>query len=270
MNEPIVIFHSSQFGDIRTADQNGKPLFSGNDVAKALGYTNPQKAIRDHCKGVTKRSGVSKTTNQHGATTEQTVEMAFIPESDVYRLVMRSKLPQAEQFQDWVVEEVLPSIRKHGGYLTPEKVEEAILNPDVIIRLATELKAERAKNTLLETCNQENVEKLKEQAPKVLFATAVETSDRSVLVAELAKIISQNGVEIGQNRLFKWLRKNGYLCSKGEYYNQPTQRSMEMELFELKKTSISKPDGSVLVSTTTKVSGKGQVYFVNKFLQTDK
>jgi len=185
--------------------------------------------------------------------------MKFIPEADVFRLIMKSRLPQAEQFQDWVCGDVLPSIRKHGGYLTPEKVEEALLNPDTLIQLATQLKNERAKRIEAEAHS-------KELEPKALFADAVATSDRSILIAELAKILRQNGVEIGQNRLFEWLRHNGYLCSKGEYYNQPTQRSMDMGLFEIKKTSITKPDGSVLVTCTTKVSGRGQVYFVNKFL----
>lgn len=129
----------------------------------------------------------------------------------------------------------------------------------MLIRLATNLKEERAKRIEAENT-------IKQQQPKVLFADAVATSERSCLVAELAKILQQNGVNIGQNRLFGWLRDNGYLCSKGEYYNQPTQRAMELGLFEVKKTAINKPDGSVLVSCTTKITGKGQVYFVNKFL----
>ena len=132
-------------------------------------------------------------------------------------------------------------------------------NPQTILQLAQNWAEEQQKRIEAET-------KVKEQAPKVLFADAVATSDRSVLVSELAKILKQNGVEIGQNRLFIWLRDNGYLCSKGEYYNQPTQKSMELGLFELKKTSISKPDGTVFVTVTTKVTGKGQIYFVNKFL----
>ena len=148
---------------------------------------------------------------------------------------------------------------KHGFTATPDKLEEILTNPDLLIGLATELKKEREEKQTLQ-------HKIEQYAPKVLFANAVETSQRSCLIAELAKIITQNGVQIGQNRLFKWMRANGFLCSSGEYYNQPTQRAMQMGLFELKKTSITKPDGTVLVTTTPKVTGKGQVYFVNKFI----
>ena len=180
-------------------------------------------------------------------------------ESEVYRLTMKSKLPDAEKFQDWVCDEVLPSIRKYGTYMTHETLEQALASPDFLIRLATSLKEEKQKR-------HEAERKIQKDAPKVLFADAVSTSRRSCLVAELAKILQQNGVSIGQNRLFAWMRENGYLCRKGEYYNQPTQKAMEIGLFEVKKTAISKPDGSVLVSTTTKVTGKGQVYFIGKFL----
>lgn len=254
METNIQIFENAQFGQVRTViGNNNKPLFVANDIAKALGYTNPRKAIADHCRGVTKRDGVSKTTNQHGTTSEQVVKMSFIPESDVYRLVMRSKLPQAEQFQDWVCEEVLPAIRKTGGYITTTQED----TPETIMARALLI----ADSTIKQQSAQ-----LKEQAPKVLFAEAVETSSRSCLIAELAKIITQNGVEVGQNRLFEWMRNNGFLCKSGEYYNQPTQKAMEMGLFEIKKTTIVKPDGTTLVKTTPKVTGKGQIFFVNRFL----
>ena len=246
----IQIFKNSAFGEVRVTEMDGRPMFVASDIAKALGYANPAKAVIDHCKGVS----ILETPTNGGVQ-----QVKYIPESDVYRLVMRSKLPAAEQFQDWVCDEILPSIRKHGGYLTPEKVEEALLNPDTLIRLATDLKEERAKRISAEV-------KVAELEPKGRFADAVAASDRSCLISELAKILRQNGVNIGQNRLFEWLRLNGYLCSKGDYYNQPTQKSMELGLFEIKKTSITKPDGSVLVTTTTKVTGKGQIYFVNKFL----
>lgn len=190
-------------------------------------------------------------------------------ESEVYRLTMKSKLPNAEKFQDWVCDEVLPSIRKHGAYMTQETLEKALTSPDFLIRLATNLKEEKQKRIEAEQKAELAEQTIKSNAPKVLFADAVSTSQRSCLVAELAKILQQNGVNIGQNRLFTWMRENGYLCSKGQYYNQPTQKSMDLGLFELKQTTINKPDGSILVSTTTKVTGKGQVYFVNKFLGKD-
>lgn len=138
---------------------------------------------------------------------------------------------------------------KSGGFQVPSSFREALL-------LAAKQQEKIEQQQLL----------LTEQAPKVLFADSVQTSQRSCLIAELAKILHQNGVNVGQNRLFLWMRENGYLCSKGDYYNQPTQKAMEMELFEMKKSTINKPNGSVLVTTTTKVTGKGQIYFVSKFL----
>lgn len=255
------IFQNEQFGKVRiTMNENDEPLFCLADVAKALGYSNPAKAVIDHCKGVT----VLETPTQSGIQ-----PIKYGKESEVYRLTMKSKLPNAEKFQDWVCDEVLPSIRKHGAYMTQETLEKALTSPDFLIRLATNLKEEKQKRIEAEQKAELAEQTIKSNAPKVLFADAVSTSQRSCLVAELAKILQQNGVNIGQNRLFTWMRENGYLCSKGQYYNQPTQKSMDLGLFELKQTTINKPDGSILVSTTTKVTGKGQVYFVNKFLGKD-
>ena len=257
----IQIFQNEQFGKVRiTMNENDEPLFCLADVAKALGYSNPAKAVIDHCKGVT----ILETPTQSGIQ-----PIKYGKESEVYRLTMKSKLPNAEKFQDWVCDEVLPSIRKHGAYMTNETLEKALTSPDFLIRLATNLKEEKQKRIEAEQKAELAEQTIKSNAPKVLFADAVSTSQRSCLVAELAKILQQNGVNIGQNRLFTWMRENGYLCSKGQYYNQPTQKSMDLGLFELKQTTINKPDGSILVSTTTKVTGKGQVYFVNKFLGKD-
>lgn len=257
----IQIFQNEQFGKVRiTMNENDEPLFCLADVAKALGYSNPAKAVIDHCKGVT----VLETPTQSGIQ-----PIKYGKESEVYRLTMKSKLPNAEKFQDWVCDEVLPSIRKHGAYMTQETLEKALTSPDFLIRLATNLKEEKQKRIEAEQKAELAEQTIKSNALKVLFADAVSTSQRSCLVAELAKILQQNGVNIGQNRLFTWMRENGYLCSKGQYYNQPTQKSMDLGLFELKQTTINKPDGSILVSTTTKVTGKGQVYFVNKFLGKD-
>jgi anti-repressor protein len=177
----------------------------------------------------------------------------------MYDVIIRSDSPVAKPFRKWVISEVLPTIRKHGMYATPATIDAIISDPEFGIKLLSSLKQERQKRLEAEDV-------IKTQAPKVLFADAVATSDRSILVSELAKILKQNGVEIGQNRLFTWLREHGYLCSKGEYYNQPSQKAMELGLFEIKKTSITKPDGCVFVTCTTKVTGKGQVYFVNRFM----
>ena len=190
----------------------------------------------------------------------------FVNEDGLYDVILDSRKPEAKQFRKWITSEVLPSIRKHGAYMTNDTLEKALTSPDFLIQLATNLKEEQQKRITAEQKVEVAERQIKQDAPKVLFANAVETSQRSCLIAELAKILQQNGVNIGQNRLFAWMRENGYLGQKGEYYNQPTQKAMSQGLFELKKTTITKPDGTILVTTTTKVSGKGQVYFVSKFL----
>lgn len=253
----IQIFKNENFGEVRVTEVNGEPMFCLADVCKVLELTNPRSVkarLDDDDVQLFDLHAVNPADAMVGNSMAN-----FVTESGFYDVILQSSSPKVKPFRKWVTSEVLPSIRKHGGYLTPQKVEEALLNPDVLIQLATNLKEERAKRIEAENT-------IKQQQPKVLFADAVATSERSCLVAELAKILQQNGINIGQNRLFGWLRENGYLCSKGEYYNQPTQRSMELGLFEVKKTAINKPDGSVLVSCTTKITGKGQVYFVNKFL----
>ena len=262
MND-LQIFQSDQFGEIRTVeDEGGKVLFCGSDVARALGYANPRDAINRHCKaeGVVKHDGVSLTTNQHGATTEQVTEMKFITEGNVYRLITHSKLPAAQQFESWVFDEVLPTIRRHGAYMNESTLEQALTSPDFLIQLATKLKEEKAKRIELEA-------KIEQDKPRVLFAQAVETAKTSILVGDLAKILKQNGVETGQKRLFEQLRQDGYLIKDGNSRNMPTQRAMEMGLFEVKESTVSNPDGSIRVTKTTKVTGRGQGYFVNKYLQ---
>ena len=244
MTNELQVFENNQFGQMRTITENGNTLFCGSDVAKALGYARPNDAISAHCRSTVKRRIATAQGNE--------ADMSFIPEGDVYRLITHSKLPTAEKFERWVFDEVLPTVRQTGAYMTPETIEKVLMNPDTIISLATQLKE-------LQT-------KVEQDKPKVLFADAVAASQTSILIGDLAKLIRQNGVEVGQNRLFQWLRDNGYLCSTGERYNLPTQKSMELKLFEVKETTISNPDGSIRITRTTKVTGKGQAYFVNKFL----
>jgi len=248
----IQIFNNPEFGEIRTIEENEQVLFCGSDIAKALGYARPNEATTKHCKGTLKR----RTPTAGGIQ-----EMLFIPEGDVYRLIAHSKLPAAEKFERWVFDEVLPTIRKHGAYMTPEQIENVLTNPDTIIQLAQNLKAEQEKRRQLEC-------KVEEDKPKVLFADAVATSKTSILIGELAKILKQNGVDMGQNRLFHWMRQNGYLIRRqGTDYNMPTQKSMEMKLFEIKETSITHADGHVSVSKTPKITGRGQQFFIKLFLE---
>ena len=248
-------YEHKEFGNIRAVEVDGAVEFCGKDAAVALGYANANDALKRHCKGVVKRYPLQ--------TPGGTQDIRFISEPDLYRLIAHSKLPNAQRFESWIFATVLPSIRKHGGYLTPEKVEEALTDPDTIIRLATNLKEERAKRQELEAEN-------RELAPKALFADAVAASDDTMLVGELAKLLASNGINIGQNRLFAWLRGNGYLMKDGSWKNMPTQRSMDMGLFVVKETAITHADGHVTLSRTPKVTGKGQRYFVGRFLDSSE
>ena len=248
MND-IQLYKNEQFGEVRVAGTSEEPLFCLTDICRVLDLHVGMTKQRLDQKGV---SLIDTLTNGG------IQQLVYINEKNLYKVIMRSDKPQAEPFQDWVCGEVLPSIRKTGSY-SIQKLSRKELAQMVI-------EAEEEKERLqLEVKKRED--KIEQDKPKVLFADAVCTSKRSCLVAELAKILQQNGVNIGQNRLFKWLRSNGYLCQKGQYYNQPTQKAMELGLFEIKQTTINKPDGSVLVTSTTKVTGRGQVYFVNKFLK---
>lgn len=253
MNE-LQIFENAEFGSVRTTTVNGEVRFVGRDVAIILGYSNPNDALKKRVDDEDK--GVAKCDTLGGIQ-----DLTVINESGLYSLILSSKMPNAKKFKHWVTAEVLPSIRKHGAYMTQETLEQAILNPDTMIQLCTALKEEREKRTVLE----HQVEKDK---PKVLFADAVTTSHTSILVGELAKILKQNGVDIGQNRLFAVLREKGYLIKrKGTDWNMPTQRSMEMKLFEIKETVISHADGHTSINKTVKVTGTGQQYFINLFLK---
>ena len=256
MNE-LNIFKNEEFGEVRTVTIDGEPWFVGKDVAEALGYSDTKQAIRTNVSEEDKKHllksefrGCKSTTskiNNNGA--------MVINESGLYALIFGSKLESAKRFKHWVTSEVLPSIRKHGAYA----VDELLDNPDMAIKAFTALKEEREKNKLLQADN----DRMK---PKEIFADAVATSKQSILIGQLAKLICQNGHEIGQQRLFRWMRENGYLMKHGSNYNMPMQRYVEQGLFEIKESAVTNPDGSVRMTKTTVVTGKGQVYFINKFL----
>lgn len=252
MSNLVQVFNNEEFGQVRIAEVEGKPYFVAVDIARALGYARPNDAINQHCRYTVKHS------IPHPQNPKRSLLVNIIPEGDIYRLVIKSDLPGAEKFESWIFDEVLPAIRKHGAYMTPEKIEEVLLNPDTIIRLATDLKTEREARLALET-------KVEQDKPKVIFADSVVASNNSILIRELAKVLQQNGIETGEKRLFEYLRNNGYLIRKrGSDYNTPTQRAMEMGLFEVKKATVTHSDGNITVKTTPKVTGKGQLYFINK------
>ena len=247
------IFSNPEFGQVRVVERDGASWFVGKDVAEKLGYQNTSKALADHVDDVDKLNNVSLSSlGQRGGW--------LINESGVYSLILSSKLPKAKQFKRWVTSEILPAIHKHGAYMTEETLEKALTSPDFLIRLATELKDEKEKRKQVEA-------DLEAAKPKMLFADAVSASDNTILVGDLAKLIKQNGQPLGQKRLFNWMRENGYLIKRqGADYNSPTQKAMELGLFKIKETAITHADGHVSISKTVKVTGKGQTYFVNKFL----
>ena len=247
----LQIFSSEEFGEIRTVEIEGKPYFAGSDVASALGYAIPHKAVQTHCKGVQKWNIPTKSGNQ---------DALFIPEGDVYRLIMRSKLPAAEKFESWVMDEVIPSIRKNGGYIAGQ---ENLSDDELLAKALMVAQNKIAERDRIIAEKQEHIEKMR---PKEIFADAVSSSHTSILIGDLAKLICQNGYQIGQKRLFEWMRNNGYLVKFGASKNMPMQRYIEQGLFEVKESNVQNPDGSVRITRTTKVTGKGQVYFVNKFI----
>ena len=249
----IKVFENPEFGSIRTVEQNGEPWLVGKDVATALGYKDTDQALRCH---VDSEDKLTRKFDGSG----QNRNMTIINESGLYSLILSSRLPTAKKFKRWVTSEVLPSIRKHGAYATAPTLERMISDPDFAIRLFGELKQEQDKRKALEA-------QAEKDKPKVLFADAVSASDTDILVGELAKLLRQNGVDIGQNRLFGWMRKNGYLGNRGSHYNIPTQRAMDAGLFRIKETTVVHSDGHTSVNRTAKVTGKGQVYFINLLLE---
>lgn len=255
MNE-LKIFQNSEFGEIRTITKNNEPWFVAIDVCNALDLKNPTVSV-----GRLDEDEVTKF-NLGGLSGESNI----VSEYGLYNLILASRKKEAKKFKRWITHEVIPTIRKHGAYMSSEVIEKTLSDPDYLIRLATNLKEEKAKRALAEA-------QIERDKPKVLFADTVSSSNKSCLVGELAKLISQEAIrrgeidkKIGQNNLFAWMRSNGYLCKSGERKNQPLQQYVEQGLFELKKGSYVDSNGSNITTTTTKVTGKGQIYFVNKFL----
>ena len=248
---------NNELFQLEVKSENGESLFDVESVARSLGITQIAKSGNEVVRWERVNKYLNLSSPQVGTVISPQVEKgSFISEPMVYKLAFKANNEVAEKFQDWLAVEVLPSIRKNGMYATDELLD----NPDLLIAAATKLKEERALRLVAE-------QQVTELKPKALFADAVATSHTSILVGELAKIIKQNGVDIGANRLFHWLRANGFLIKrKGTDWNMPTQKSMELGLFEVKETAINRSDGSVSVSKTAKVTGKGQQYFINKFL----
>ncbi|MFV0441903.1 MAG: phage antirepressor [Lachnospirales bacterium] len=256
MMTDLQVFQNAEFGLVRAVAMGDEPWFVGKDVTEILGYTNSSKALSDHVDEDDKLNNESLSSlGQRGGW--------IINESGLYSLILSSKMPTAKKFKRWVTSEVLPSIRENGAYLTTEKLEEVMNNPEAWIKMLTALKEERLQKEQLQL-------ELSKTTPKVVFADAVTVSDTTILIGELAKLLKGNGLEIGQNRLFERLRNEGYLIKrKGTDYNAPTQMAMELGLFKVKETAITHSDGHVTISKTTKVTGKGQQYFINRYLESE-
>lgn len=240
---------------VRTVMVDNEPWFVGKDVCDALELSNTTEALR----------GLEEDEKAQLDTNIINPEVGgrgtyIVSEAGLYSLILRSRKPEAKEFKRWVTHEVLPTIRRHGAYMTPEVIEKTLTNPDFIIKLATELKQEQERRKALEA--QATIDK-----PKVIFADAVTESKTSILIGDLAKLIKQNGIDIGQKRLFDWLRSHGWLMKNGDSKNMPTQKAMDQKLFEIKERTINAPDGHIIISKTPKVTGKGQLYFVNCFLE---
>lgn len=240
---------------IECYEKDGTAYLKLETVARGLGFTQEKNGVEyvkwERVKAYLEELGFSPLVGKD----------VFIPENIFYRLAMKAKNEAAEAFQAKIADEVIPSIRKHGAYMTPETLEAAILSPDYLLKVVSALKEETDKRKALEV-------KAAQDAPKVLFADVVSASHTSILVGELAKLLKQNGVDIGQNRLFTYLRENGYLIRRnGNDFNMPTQRSMDLGLFEIKETVIAHADGHTSTNKTPKVTGKGQQYFINLFLE---
>lgn len=253
MNE-LKVFNSPEFGQVRTFDKGGEPWFVGKDVATILGYERTADAIRAHVDDDDK--GVGEIQTPGGKQ-----KIIIINESGLYSLVLSSKLPTAKKFKHWITSEVLPAIRKTGGYIAnAETMTDAeIMSKALLIAKQTiESREQRIHSLEAET------ERMK---PKEIFADAVSASNSSILIGDLAKILHGNGIKIGRGRLFAWMREHGYLIKqKGTSYNMPTQRAMELKLFKVKEGSYVDGKGNNVITKTTKVTGKGQQYFINKFL----
>lgn len=244
----IKIFDNAQFGQLRTINQNGEPWFVAADVCAALDMGETHVAMRRLEEDEKDRFSIPTLGG------DQT--MWTVNEPGLYSLVLGSRKPEAKAFKRWITHEVIPAIRKHGMYATPDTVEKILEDPDTVIRILQEMKEERARRVQAE-------EKIALDAPKVLFADCVSQADTDILVGELAKLLKQNGMDIGQNRLYDRLRQEGFIMKNSTI---PTQRAMELGLFRVIERSIMQPNGTTRITQTTKVTGKGQQYFVNRYI----
>lgn len=253
MNE-LQIFKNSEFGEIRTVSISGEPWFVAKDISDNLGYAQTSNMMKR----------IDEEDSKSSILDGMNMKSLLINESGLYSAILGSKLESAKRFKHWVTSEVLPSIRKNGGYIAGQ---ESLSDDELMAKALLVAQNKIAERDSIIAEKQKQIEQMK---PKQIFADAVSASHTSILIGDLAKLICQNGIQIGQKRLFEWMRQNGYLIKYGASRNMPMQKYIEQGLFEIKESSVQNPDGSVRITRTTKVTGKGQVYFVNKFIREDK
>ena len=246
MNNELEIFKNEEFGEVRVIMIDNEPYFVAKDIATTLGYKDPKNTVKNRCK----RCRVSEI--PHPQNPKKTLEITVIPESDIYRLIMGSKLESAQKFENWVMDEILPSIRKHGAYMTNDVIERTLTDPDYLIQLATALKEERQTRLVAE-------QKIEEQRPLVEFADKVSNSSNLIDMGKMAKLLKDENINIGRNRLFEWLRKKEILMRN----NIPYQRYIDGGYFQVKESTFETPYGTKTQQTTF-VTGKGQIYITEK------
>ena len=254
MNAPQIFTHEA-FGRIRAVERGGQPWFIAKDVCDCLELGNTTEALR----GLDDDEKFTLSNPEGNPRAGIPLELNIISEPGLYSLILRSRKPEAKAFKRWLVHEVIPAIRRHGVYATPQTVEAMLNDPETTIKILTALKEERAQRQALEA-------RAEADRPKIVFAESIEVARTSILVGEMAKLIKQaTGHDIGQNRFFEWLRDRGYLHKSGSQRNMPTQRSIDAEWMEIKEGTRIGSSGECHITRTTKITGRGQIYFVNLF-----
>jgi anti-repressor protein len=262
----LEIFRNEEFGEVSVIIENNKEYFEATTVARMLGYSNPRKAILDHCKdpGVTNRDvGVVTGKKADGSDAIQNVNKKFIDEGNLYRLIITSKLPSAQKFERWIFDEVLPSIRKNGAYMTDKVLEKTLEDPDYMIKLLINLKEEKERTKLAKQRAEELEATITLDRPYTYFAKSIASSSDAISMGEFAKLLNNHGIKIGRNRLLGWLRDNGYLIKNGKEKNKPKQVYIEQGILQLIERTYKTIDGDK-ISTSTLITGKGQMYFLAK------
>lgn len=261
----LKIFKNEEFGQLSVIVKNNKEYIEAIEVATILGYSNPRDAINRHCDKdgvVFSDVGVVTGFRKDNSKAFQVVTKKFIDEGNLYRLIIKSKLPSAKRFEKWIMDEVLPSIRKHGAYMSEEVINKTLDDPDFIIEMATKLKYERGQRRLLQEKAEHLEASITIDKPYTNFGKSIATSSDAITIGQFAKVLNNNNINIGRNRLFSILRDNGYLIKCGKDKNMPKQVYVKQGLFQVSEQIVRTVEGELLTATTL-ITGKGQMYFLD-------